>query len=294
MKKKGLIDRPIIIIGTGRCGSTEFHRIFSYHPNVAWLSSPINHLKETPTLYKLFMRAIDIPIFGRLLRRFKPGECYPFFEYHCKGFSRPFRDLIEKDVTTKSKLNLRNVLSRIITGKRHRLLLKITGWSRVRFLNEIFPDAKFVHILRDGRAVANSLINVDFWRGWEGPENWRWGPLPDEIQQKWNELDKSFLALAAFQWELLTNSVAISKKHIGRNRILEIRYEEFCSSPAKVFEKVLQFCELSCSEDFLNLVQNQSIRNMNFKWTKELTNSQKKMLNRILHERLQEYGYPVY
>ena len=30
---------------------------------------------------------------------------------------------------------------------------------RVRLLNLIFPDAKFIHIIRDGRAVAFSLLN---------------------------------------------------------------------------------------------------------------------------------------
>ena len=30
---------------------------------------------------------------------------------------------------------------------------------RVRLLNAIFPDAKFVHIIRDGRAVAFSILN---------------------------------------------------------------------------------------------------------------------------------------
>ena len=30
---------------------------------------------------------------------------------------------------------------------------------RVRLLNLIFPDAKFIHIIRDGRAVAFSILN---------------------------------------------------------------------------------------------------------------------------------------
>ncbi len=32
------IDRPIFLIGTGRCGSSLLYRLLGYHPDVAWLS----------------------------------------------------------------------------------------------------------------------------------------------------------------------------------------------------------------------------------------------------------------
>jgi hypothetical protein len=93
------------------------------------------------------------------------------------GFRRPCRDLLPQDVTLKKKEAIQNVVAQMLTRKRNRLVVKITGWPRIGFLKEIFPDAKFIHILRDGRAVANSYINVPFWWGWRGLANWRWGPL---------------------------------------------------------------------------------------------------------------------
>ena len=45
-----------------------------------------------------------------------------------------------------------------------RLILKNPPNStRIKQLLDIFPDAKFIHILRDGRTVVNSLINRDFY-----------------------------------------------------------------------------------------------------------------------------------
>ena len=32
------LTKPIIIVGTGRCGSTVFHRLLAKHPGVMWLS----------------------------------------------------------------------------------------------------------------------------------------------------------------------------------------------------------------------------------------------------------------
>jgi len=33
------VRRPIIIVGTGRCGSTLLFRLLAMHPNVGWLST---------------------------------------------------------------------------------------------------------------------------------------------------------------------------------------------------------------------------------------------------------------
>src|SRR3712207_7426845 len=52
-----------------------------------------------------------------------------------------------------------------------------------RSLSEIFKDAKFIHLMRDGRAVANSLLHVYFWSGWKGPGNWGWGQLSPAQQR---------------------------------------------------------------------------------------------------------------
>jgi hypothetical protein len=85
------------------------------------------------------MKGLDYPVVGELLkRRIRPGESYPFWEHHCKGFSAPYRDLVAADVTDKTKKHVPRTMSRILTEKRDRLLLKITGWPRIGFLSEVF------------------------------------------------------------------------------------------------------------------------------------------------------------
>ena len=156
------IKNPIIIIGTGRSGSTLLHNLLGEHENVAWLSPYIaDKYREKPDYRKILMDLIDVPILGQFVKnKFSPGESYWFWEERVKGFMLPFRDLVADDVTPKQKETVNNAMSKILTNKRNRLLLKITGWSRIGFLNEIFSEPHFIHIVRDGRAVTNSLMRA--------------------------------------------------------------------------------------------------------------------------------------
>src|SRR5215210_9480920 len=133
---------PIIIVGAGRTGTTVFHRMLSEHPHLAWLPGGISRrYPERLELSRLFMKGLDYPVVGKLLkRRVKPAEAYPFWEHHCKGFSAPYRDLVADDVTNRTRKHIPRTMAKLRTEKRDRLLLKITGWPRIGFLAEIFED----------------------------------------------------------------------------------------------------------------------------------------------------------
>ncbi len=162
MENKG----PIIIVGAGRTGTTVFHQMLAEHPHLAWLPGRVSStFPDRLGLSRLVMKGLDFPVVGEILqRKVKPGESYPFWERHCKGFSAPYRDLVAADVTDRTKKHVPRTMAKILTEKRDRLLVKITGWPRIGFLSEVFEDARFIHVMRDGRAVANSMLNVYFGR----------------------------------------------------------------------------------------------------------------------------------
>jgi hypothetical protein len=284
---------PIIIIGAGRTGSTTFHHMLSKHPDLAWLPGKICKLSPGGlALNRVLMRGLDYPVVGRFLNiTLKPGECYGFWEYHCKGFSAPYRDLLADDVTEKTKRRVRDTMSKVLTEERNRLLLKITGWPRIGFLSEIFEDAKFVHMMRDGRAVANSMLDVHFWRGWAGPQNWGWGDLAPAQREQWYRYGQSFVVLAALQWRILMDAIEDARRSVDSEHFLEFRYEDLCSDPINTVKKVTAFCGLEWTVDFQRQLAAYQLKNTNDKFKSDLTTKQQSDLENVLGDCLTKYGY---
>ncbi|MBV7337970.1 sulfotransferase [Chloroflexi bacterium TSY] len=207
------MKQPIFINGVGRSGSTLFHRLFSAHPHVAWLSRLSEQFPKQPVVNRYLMNGLDIPAIGKILqKKVKPRECYSFWNHYYPGFGVSCRDLTAHDVTNRVKKRLPQALAQTLTPKRNRLLIKITGWPRVGFLHELFDDIKFISIVRDGRAVVNSMINVGWWWGWQGPENWRWGQLTEHQQALWERHNRSFVALAAIEWTILMEADRLARE----------------------------------------------------------------------------------
>ncbi|MDT8369751.1 MAG: sulfotransferase [Longimicrobiales bacterium] len=284
--------RPIIIFGIGRSGTTIFHQMLAEHPNLAWLSSVCAEYPERPGLNRLVMQALDVPGLERIVRRrFPLGEHYRFWEHYSNGFSEPCRDLGADDLSHRTKRRILKATDTLTTQKRDRLLIKITGWPRTGFLSQAFEDAVFIHVLRDGRAVANSLMNVDFWRGWQGPAGWRWGPMPPEYRQEWETYDESFVVLAAIQWKLLMDAAEEAKRKLDPERLLEIRYEDLCAAPIPTMRTVSEFCDLPATDSFERRLGKFDMTNTNDKYRKDLTPGQQAALEAVLAGHLETYGY---
>lgn len=238
------------------------------------------------------MKGLDYPVVGELLRRrIKPGESYPFWEHHCKGFSAPYRDLVAADATARTKKHIPRTMAKILTEKRNRLLLKITGWPRIGFLSEVFEYARFIHVMRDGRAVANSMMNVYFWQGWKGPQDWGWGELSRAQKEEWDEHGQSFVVLAAIQWKILMDAMERAKNAISSERLLEIRYEDLCSDPVGQVQKVSRFCDLEWTAGFEKRLEKYQLKNTNDRFKYDLTAEQQSDLEEVLGDYLSSYGY---
>lgn len=285
------ISKPIIIVGTGRCGSTVFHRLLARHPQVMWLSGFCDHYPTRPALNRRAVLAVSHPLLRPLLeRKVQPGECYKFWDKHTFGFSEPCRDLVRADVSARVKRQVRPVLAAMLTPTRDRLLIKITGWPRIGYLHEIFEDARFIHIKRDGRAVASSLLHVNFWRGWRGPQSWRAGLLSAEDQATWESYDRSFTALAGLEWRIQMRAIESARRSLDPARFLEVKYEDFCDRPLDIAHEVLEFSELPGSMALDREVEATAIKNSQ-RWRDDLTAEQQKLLDDLLREDLVAHGY---
>jgi hypothetical protein len=194
-------------------------------------------------------------------------------------------------VTVRVKKQVRAAFEAMLTPARDRLLIKITGWPRIGFLSEVFDDAKFVHIVRNGRAVANSLLHVNFWRGWYGPQGWRAGLLSPEDQATWEAYDRSFVALAGIEWRIQMRAIEAARRTLDPQRFLEVKYETFCEQPLDTCRRILEFAELPTTSRFEQHVSGTSITDMSSRWRRDLTPGQQAILDDLLRDDLARYGY---
>jgi hypothetical protein len=286
------VVRPIFIVGAGRSGSTVVQTLLSEHPDLAWVTILAKRFPDKPSWHRRLLNAIDSPFIGSVVsRRVAPSECFDYWEHHARGFRRTCRNLVAADVTEQTRKNVRRAMSELLTAQRRRLVLKATGWSRIGFIREIFPDAKFIHVLRDGRAVSNSFLNIDWWLGWQGPQNWRYGDLPPALASEWERHGKSFVALAAIQWKIIIASVEEGRRTVDPGNFFELRYERLCDDPVGTMQQVATFAGLDFTPAFARSVASHSLRSMNERWRQELTPAQQAILEDVLAGTLARNGY---
>lgn len=286
------LERPIIIVSAGRSGSTLLHEMLSRHPQLAWLSRALGRAPDRPGRNRTVLRAAGLPWIGGLVRRkFPPDECYGFWDHHFPGFSRPFRDLRADDVTAYVRGRTREALDGVTVDSKPRLLLKVTGWPRIGFLSEVLPDARFVHLVRDGRAVANSLLGVSWWRGWRGPSGWRFGELSAEEREVWEASGRSFLALAGLAWTRILDALDAGASTLPAGRLTEVSYEDLCRDHVRFVQRIAHFCDLGWSERFSRALQAFDPRSTNDRWRRELTVEQQRVITRVTRSHLEARGY---
>lgn len=283
---------PLFIVGVGRSGSSVFHRLLCRHPRAAWLSRVLELWPNATGTNRALMHALTVPIVGRSVSSvLDPGECYDFWEQLVPGFTSPCRDLVAADVQNDVRAAVRQALSAIPTKRRPQLVAKVTGWPRVGFLREIFPNAKFIHVLRDGRPVAASFLKVDWWRGWRGPSGWLFGDLTLDQAAEWQRHDRSFVALAGIQWKILMDAMDSARQSVPTSCMVEIKYEDLCRDPISHFRRVVEFAELEWVPEFERTIRGASLRSENDKWRRDFTLDQQAILESVLHGHLVRYGY---
>ena len=291
---------PIFIVGAGRSGSTAFHHAFARHPHVSWVSKILDVYPNGEKLNSAMLRGLDAPLLGSALSRgaiepghLKPSEAYAYWEKIAPGFSEPFRDLLATDLTERTKANLQSAVDRLTVAGRPTPLIKITGWPRMGYLRAAFPEAKFIHIVRDGRAVVNSIMQIDFWEGWRGTKGWRGLEMNKEQKLRWDNSGQSFVTLGAMELSDMLDAMVRAAGLVPASHFLEIRYEDLCEDPVGSFQDATAFSGLEMTPEFSQAIVGFGFRNTNDKWKRDLTELQQQQLEAELAPHLQRWGYEL-
>ena len=139
-------------------------------------------------------------------------------------------------------------------------------------VGELYPDAQFVHIIRDGRDVAASLVAQ------------RWGP--------------STIAEAASEWE---RAVLGGRRLADLPGYRELRYEALVSEPEEQLSGLFESLGLDGSREALAVAAKQLERPLNVgpaaqigteKWRQTLSAADLSAFDAVVGDLLRALGYP--
>jgi len=265
---------PIFIVGAPCSGTNIFYRTIAKHPDLAWISNITKKVPSSLWLTRIIM----------LFRNdHRPTEANNVWQ---KFAGNDDESLGRKDVTAAARKYLHSVLqNNLRIFNKPRFVNKCPGNSvRIEFLKEIFPDAMFIHILRDGRAAAYSIM-----RSRLGHSGAYWSVKPPG----WQGLLKLPLVDAcALQWKMTVATILQSANKLPPEQFMEIRYEEFVDRPAEMLKQIGERCDLVWQEDLLHTITG-GMDNRNFKWQKNMPDEDKNRLHFLLGDFLMHLGYKV-
>lgn len=301
------VDSPIFVIGVPRSGTTVISEAISLHEDVGWFSNYMNKLPFLPEL-SLISRIVDTPGIGwylrgkkkqtksmsSLIRRCLPYsvEAFPVWKQYL-GDKILWDYLVHQTATKSEKYRIRKVIKRILLlqGK-SRFFAKFTGPPRIHYLSSIFPNAYFVHVLRDPRAVVSSLLRIPFWTeggGLRAP--WWQNGLGQDYIEEWIECSRSPAALAAVQWKRIIE-VGQHEGALQNSRYIELRYEEFVRDPDEALEGLFPRINLTFSKNVKRYVNSIGrTQNMNFKYKQELLPLDILLVEKITCRTARKVGY---
>jgi hypothetical protein len=139
--------------------------------------------------------------------------------------------------------------------------------------------------------VVNSVLAVDWWRGWQGPAHCRVGELSEVHRDEWEKHNRSFVALAAIEWKVLMSAANRSARTLSPGVLTEVRYESLCHKPIESLQSLFDFLDVEWSANFERRVRATAFRSSNEKWRRDLSDEQRDVLESVLGDALEAYGY---
>ena len=267
------------------------YEIFASHESLAWACNLTNRLPFLPQASVLCRLK-----FLQKYRAFQPAsETIEGFTYcGINKFSVPIdidslRHNPEKTELQDVKDKTRNYFKKHCAGfGKERFVSKNTSNSmKIELLNEIFPDAYFVHIYRNPYSVISSLLNVGFW-----PNLRLW--WSDKTPSQLEEEGGNRYEIAGTHWSNQISTIQASKKLIESERFLEVAYEDLVLDVNQQVRKILNFCDLEYTDEFEKSLDSLNVNGNSLdKWKTKDTSANYKAANSAIHDRALELDYEL-
>ncbi len=287
----------VFIIGCPRSGKTILHFLLSHHHVFAWFSQYSDRWPQYPFISKinkiyklpLFFTARNSIINKHLKILPEPVEAWNIWKRYAPIFGHNMGSLTENDVTQKDKQQLRSIFVKHLEAQNKNMFITDYGRPcRMLYLNEIFPECKFIHVLRDGRAVAYEILKA----GWLNNITDIRKALVDvseEYVNEWLESKKDQRIAAAIRWKIAIDEINKQKKFI--KNFIQIKYEDYVNCKWYEVNRILEFLNLEMDKNLEKAMSHYKLRNMNFLFEKNLSSIDQDIITRSLEVKLVQNGY---
>ena len=242
-----LISQPFFLVGAERSGTTVLRLMLRHHPKIAWC----NEFEYSVDLLSDSGKLPDL------------SQYYEWLDTH-RGFRASGFDI-------DRSLGSPELVNSFLVQKRDGEAAEIIGATVHRHFDRvlhIWPDARFIHIIRDPRDVARSCIGMG-WAGnvWFSVERWR------EAELLWNRL----------------------KAVIPESRRCELSYEELIAQPVLTLTRVCEFVGVSYDEKMFDYVKNSNYEFPDPKyiaqWKRKMSEQEVQLVEKKVGNLLVERGY---
>ncbi len=237
------VEKPIFVIGTGRSGTTILGVVLSMHRQVGFLNEP------KALWHSAFPSEDLIGSYSRDSARYRLGA----------GDATPD---VKRAMHRLFGWYLLCSFSQRVVDKYPELIF------RVPFVRSIFPDAKFLFLVRNGWDTCHS---IDGWskrlgenksgenHDWWGRNNRKWNLLVEQIaadNSDFNDFDtlKSLSRhtdMAAVEW-VLTMQEGLRLCQERPDFVKMVRYESLVENSDVELSKICEFCDLPKDDVFLD------------------------------------------
>jgi len=272
--------KPFFVIGAHRSGTTLLRYMLSSHPR---LYLP----PESEFIPAFFGRSPTRPMDRTESRRILSKIFRLRFACEWRGAPPDIDDLVPagESVTPARLIDALYTSYANLHGAARWGDKTPTYSSHVDLLHCIFPGARFIHLIRDGRDVALSVLDT-------------WGRRP--------HVD---LVFAARSWNRRVVDARCSGARMGPESYIEIRYEDLVVEPERQLRRVCRILDEDFHPDMLrfHLTAQESIREGEFhaavrnpltsnrveRWRKEMSASDLRVFEAVAGPILTDLGYEV-
>ncbi|MEM9922301.1 MAG: sulfotransferase [Cyanobacteria bacterium P01_D01_bin.50] len=249
-KRSRFVDQPIFLVGAERSGTTMLRLMLNNHPNIAWCSE---------FEYAVEFMTDDGKCYPNLNEFYRHLENNRIFNLHGFIINRQlsYPELIDNFLYQRQQ-------------QENKPLVGATCHRNFHYLLKIWPDARFIHIVRDPRDVARSCIGMG-WNGnvWCGSERWI------EVEKLW----ESF------------------RSTLSSDRFIEISYEDFLENTQENLERICHFIGTEVSSSMYNYVNTTDYGLPDFKfayqWKRKASNRDIQLVEARTSSLLVERGYEL-